>query len=116
MTDITEEVVIVEPAPAPPPSRRKGRRPPRNRRPRRAVTGTTRAVVAGVLVATATIIVLSAVLDWREPLAILAVGYLAFVAVIIVTEAVDERIRRRTTIIDLVDDVEPPTAQLPVIP
>ena len=116
MTDITEEVVIVEPAASLPTASRTRRRPPRSRPPRRRGNDTAREVVAGVLVALAAIIVLSVVFDWRQPLAILAVGYLSFVAVIVLAEAVQERARQRSTVIDLVGMAEPPTAQIPALP
>jgi phosphate transport system permease protein len=114
MSDITEEVLVVETV-SPDPSRPMRRQPPRRKRPRRRANDTVNEIVAAVLVAIAAMVALSVAFNWREPVAIVAVGYLAFVAVIILSEVVRERARRRTTVIDLVEETAPLTAQLPAV-
>jgi phosphate transport system permease protein len=114
MTDITEEIVVVEAAEMPSPNGPSWPRRARPRRPRRRLSSGVVQIVLAVSAALAVMVAVSVVGNWRQPLAVVVAGYATFVVVIFVSEILRERTRQRTTVIDLVA-AEPPTIPLPVV-
>lgn len=115
MSDVTDEVIVVEPATSTPAARRRPRKPSRSRQLRRGTSDTVIQSVAAAASGVGIMVVVSVVLNWRSPLAIVAAGYGAFIAVILVSELARERTRPRTTVIDLVE-AERATPKIPAAP